>query len=320
MVVASHISAPRVDVMSTVKRTLPLLVLYFISSSSLLVLNKLAIKAIPNASLLLCAQLSSTVVIVAAPALVGKTRINFKPNFEVVRAYTAVAVVFLSTIYSNFHVIHSIGINPFIVLRCSTPLMVSILDWAFMGRTLPDWKSTLALCGILFSGSMYAKMKAAESSLSVHAGVNGASGLCWSAIWLISFLLDMVYIKHVVETYPCSGSERTLYQNFLALPILIVLLNIGVEKYGVLEAAHAPQSAWIAVVSTCFAGTALSFSGMSLRTELSATMFTILGILCKMGSTLLNEIIVDPERDVARLSCVAAVIISSSFYKQAPFK
>jgi GDP-mannose transporter len=198
--------------------------------------------------------------------------------------------------------------------------MVSVLDWAFMGRALPDWKSFLALCGILSSASMYARLKIADPGFGANGNGDVNSGLWWSAIWLVSFLLDMVYIKYVVDAYPCSGSERTLYQNFLALPVLFLLLSVGAEKHSVLEAARAPQSAWLAVVMTCFAGAALSFTGMSLRTELSATLFTVLGIVCKMASTLLNEIFVEPERDLARLSCIAAVIISSSFYKQAPFR
>ena len=304
--------------MSAIRTTLPLLVVYFVSSSSLLVLNKVAIQAIPNASLLLLTQLGSTVVIIAAPALVGKVRLNLKPEGKVIGAYSTVAVVFLATIYSNFQVIHSIGVNPFIVLRCSTPLMVSILDWVFMGRTLPDRKSTLALSGILYCGMMYAKLKVADPRFD--GSHDASSGLWWSATWLVSFLLDMVYIKHIVEAYPCSSSERTLYQNFLALPILVILLNVGVEKHAIFEASRAPQSAWLAVVTTCFAGAALSWTGMSLRTELSATSFTVLGIVCKMASTLLNEIFVEPERDLARLTCIVTVIISSSFYKQAPFK
>ena len=306
--------------MNALKRTLPLLILYFVSSSSLLVLNKVAITAIPNATLLLFTQLGSTVVIVAAPALLGRTRINFKPDGEVIRAYSTVAAVFVATIYSNFQVIHSIGVNPFIVLRCSTPLMVSILDWAFMGRTLPEWRSALALCGILSSGSMYAMLKVTDSDLGVNQHSNMVGGLWWSVIWLVSFLLDMVYIKYVVEAYPCSGSERTLYQNLFALPLLVLLLAIGIEEHSVFEVSNAPQSAYLAVALTCFAGTVLSFTGMSLRTELSATLFTVLGIVCKMASTLLNEIFVEPERDLARLSCITAVIVSSSFYKQAPLK
>lgn len=304
--------------MKKIKNNACLLLLYFLSSSSLLVLNKVAIRAIPNASLLLLIQLGSTVVILAAPALFGKTSVNFRPNRKVVRAYITVAVVFLATIYSNFQVIHSIGINPFIVLRCSTPLMVSVLDWALMSRTLPNIKSAFALCGILACGSMYARLKVVDPSVSEYSAAT--HWFLWSMIWLLSFLLDMVYIKYVVEAYPCSGSERTLYQNFLALPILVLLLTTGVEKYSLFEVTGASQSAYIAVLVSCFAGATLSFTGMSLRSELSATSFTVLGIVCKMASSFLNEIFIEPERDLARLLCVVGVIVSSACYKQAPLK
>lgn len=305
--------------MARTKSTLvPLIVLYFVSSSSLLVLNKLAIMAVPNASLLLLIQLSSTAAIVSMPSLIGKTRINFKPNVAFIRAYSSVAGLFLATIYSNFQVIHSIGINPFIVLRCSTPLMVSMLDWVFMGRSLPDWKSTLALLGILACGSAYANLKASDPNFLVQP--RASNSMHWCVLWLISFLLDMVYIKHIVEVYPCSVSERTLYQNFLALPFLIFLLAIGVEDTDIMQAKNAPKSAYIAVLLTCVAGAVLSFTGMSLRKELSATLFTVLGIVCKMASMLLNELFVEPEKDSARLLCVGAVIVCSSFYKQAPLK
>ena len=308
--------------MNVSSKTILIFLLYFVSSSSLLVLNKVAITAIPNASLLLFVQLSSTVVLILASSLLGKSQIKYKRSMTYMWAYSTVAAVFLATIYSNFRVIHSIGVNPFIVLRCSTPLLVSVLDWVFMGRTLPDWKSTLALFGILCSSSIYARLKITDPSFSVSTDVDTdtAVGLFWSMTWLISFCLDMVYVKYVVEKYPCSSSERTLYQNFLALPFLVVLLIGGIEEYSVDEASRASQSALIAVMLTCFAGAALSFTGMALRTELSATMFTILGIVSKMASTLLNEIFVEPERDSSRLFCIAAVIFSSSFYRQAPLR
>lgn len=308
--------------MNASSKTAVLFLLYFVSSSSLLVLNKVAITAIPNASLLLFVQLSSTVVLMLASSLLGKSQIKYKQSMTYMWAYSTVATVFLATIYSNFRVIHSIGVNPFIVLKCSTPLLVSVLDWTFMGRTLPDWKSTLALFGILCSSSIYARLKITDPSFSVSTDVDTdtAVGLFWSMTWLISFCLDMVYVKYVVEKYPCSSSERTLYQNFLALPFLAVLLIGGIEEHNVGEASQASQSAHIAVLLTCFAGAALSFSGMALRTELSATMFTILGIVSKMASTLLNEIFVEPERDLSRLFCIAGVIFSSSFYGQAPLK
>ena len=71
---------------------------------------------------------------------------------------------------------------------------------------------------------------------------------------------------------------------------------------------------------SCLAGAALSFTGMSLRLELSAMMFTFLDIVCKMGSTFLNEMFVESEKDIVRLSCVFAIIVSSACYRQAPLR
>jgi GDP-mannose transporter len=102
------------------------------------------------------------------------------------------------------------------------------------------------------------------------------------------------------------------------MPVLCVLLAF--EEYTLSEVSGASKDAYLAVVLTCFAGTVLSFTGMSLRSELSATSFTVLGIVCKMASTLLNEVFVEPEQDFIRLSCIAAVIVSSSFYRQAPVR
>ena len=57
---------------------------------------------------------------------------------------------------------------------------------------------------------------------------------------------------------------------------------------------------------------------MSLRSDLSATSFTILGIVCKIASSILNELLVAAEQNKATLFCLVGVIISSAFYRQAP--
>ena len=141
--------------------------LYFVSSSALLVLNKVAISVIPNASLLLIVQLFATVLILAVVSFLGgqKFRINFRPSSELTRAYTSVAVVFLLTIYSNFRLIHVVGVNPFIVLRCTTPLLVSVLDWFFLERELPKGTSILALFGIFISGTAYTYPKLSATNV-----------------------------------------------------------------------------------------------------------------------------------------------------------
>ena len=39
-----------------------------------------------------------------------------------------------------------------------------------------------------------------------------------------------IHIKHVVDKYDCSGIERTMYQNALALPILTLILVSPLES------------------------------------------------------------------------------------------
>ena len=301
------------------------LLFYAASSSALLVLNKISITAIPNASVLLFVQLLSTVFFILGPALAGTLKVQILPSRSVIRAYASVAFVFLTTIYSNFQVVSSIGVNSFVVLRCGTPLIISILDWGFLGREFPKGPSLLPLAGIFLFASSYSFLKLREDRLQEGQTSAGAlspsmAGLFWALVWLSSFVLDMVYIKYVVHKYPCSGMERTLYQNFLALPMLLLpcLLLEQTDTYSSLIAADKKGVA--AVLLSCVAGAVLSYTGMSLRSELSATSFTVVGIMCKMASSVLNEIFVAQEKHKSTLVCLAGVIVSSALYKPAPMR
>lgn len=293
--------------------------LYFLSSSALLVLNKIAITAVPNASALLLIQVSSTTLIIAVVGSFRSRMINYSPSLKVVKAYTSVALVFLATVYSNFRLIHAIGVNPFIVLRCSTPLIVSALDWGFLGRELPSGRPLLALIGIFVSGAAYAWPKIFSTADSRSASY--FEGCFWCFCWLLSFTLDMVYIKHVVDAHKCNGLERTLYQNGLSLPFLLILNFSPLEMTNAFESLMAMSlKLHIALSLSCVAGTILSFTGMTLRSELSATVFTVFGIVCKMASSLLNDLVVEPEKSVYSSLCIASSIFCSSLYKQSPLR
>lgn len=295
--------------------------LYFVSSAALLVLNKIAISIIPNASILLLIQVASTVLILSVASIIvrgDKFRVNFRPTAQYIKSYTSVAAVFLTTIYSNFRLIHAAGVNPFIVLRCTTPLLVSLLDWFYLGRALPRGRPLLALLGIFGSGTAYALTKLPESHLLDNFSMQGCM---WSFAWLVSFSLDMVYIKHVVDKYECTGMERTLYQNALALPFLTFVLVSPLESHGAVRSVtKATFPALISLLLSCVAGTVLSFTGMTLRSELSATLFTVLGILCKMASCLLNELFVEREKNPWSLAFIFSAILCSASYRPAPLR
>jgi len=299
-------------------RQVTLFSLYFSSSSALLVLNKIAITVFPNASVLLLAQIISTIVIIVTVGFLGRYEMRLVPDVLTIKAYSRVSAVFLGTIYSNFKFIENAGVNAFIMLRCTTPLIVSVMDWLFLNRALPRGLSLVSLLGIAIAGTVYAKNKVGNADVEA-ANFLTATSLTWGFIWLFSFILDMVYIKYVVDGYKCTGLEKTLYQNVLAIPILFVILLSPLETV----AARDSVTEWtmrgnIALLLSCLAGASLSFAGMALRSEVSATAFTILGIFCKMASSLLNELFVERERHWLTFACMTIFITCSAFYKQAP--
>ncbi len=296
---------------------------YGISSSALLVLNKVCVTAIPNVSLLLFIQILSTVLLILVYKLSGYARVNLSPGESVIRAYWLVALVFLGTVYSNFQVVHAIGVNAFIVLRCATPIVVSFLDFMFLNRQLPQGRSLLSLVGIFITGVAYAYLKYEElvAGRQVTEQTSpGFRGLAWSAVWLTCFVADMIYIKHVADSYECTGLERTMYQNTLALPVILVSVPFSLEATGAGRIGEVKNGAVIALGLSCVAGAILSYTGMSLRTDLSATSFSVLGVVCKMGSAALNEIFVSKETNKLSLVCISGVIISSSMFQQSPLR
>jgi GDP-mannose transporter len=240
------------------------------------------------------------------------------PDAPTIKAYSRVSAVFLGTIYSNFKFIEVAGVNAFIMLRCTTPLIVSVMDWLFLKRELPRGRSLVSLLGIAITGTVYANNKVSSVDVEAAKSLTGTT-LAWGLIWLLSFILDMVYIKLVVDAHKCTGLERTLYQNVLAIPILFVLMQTPLETV----TARDSITEWtlegnIALLLSCLAGASLSFAGMTLRSELSATAFTVLGISCKMASSLLNELFVDRERHWMTFVCMVISITCSAFYRQAP--
>lgn len=263
-----------------------------------LLLTQAAITIIPEPSLLLLTQVGSTALLVLVPALLGVTpqRVQIAPERRVALAYLMVAAVFLGTIYSNIRMLQYIGVNTFIVLRCSTPLVVSVLDWALMGRQLPSRRSAAALTGVLLCGAAYAWLKSQSMHEAQRTTLQGSSmsgdaarsGLFWTACWFGFFLADMLFIKHICDSYPCNGLERTLYQNGLATPMLALAFltsSDGAHSVNEATARLTSETAGVAMVlASCLAGLVLSYAGLSLRSEISSTAFTVLGVVCKMGA------------------------------------
>ena len=109
----------------------------------------------------------------------------------------------------------------------------------------------------------------------------------WVSTWYMVFAFDQVYIKYVVDNVKLSVWGRSYITNLLAcVPLLAVFLCT--EGLGSISSVRWDLAAATSVILSCLIGVAMSYSAFALRGMVSATTFTVVGTLCKIGTVAVN--------------------------------
>jgi GDP-mannose transporter len=98
----------------------------------------------------------------------------------------------------------------------------------------------------------------------------------------------------------------------------VLLLGLGFRKSIGPEAWMPPAVA--ALAASCICGSAMSYSGFRLRSLVSATTFTVVGIMCKVATVIINLVIWDRHEAPAGLAALALCLAAGSAYEQAPMR
>ena len=90
---------------------------------------------------------------------------------------------------------------------------------------------------------------------------------------------------------------------------------------GEAETIRAAASVDLAVVGvTVVLGTAMSYFAWLARSLVSATLFTILGNVCKVLSIVINVMIWDKHATPFGILCLLFCLVAAYFYQQAPLR
>ena len=160
---------------------------YATCSSIMLIVNKLAVHYLPAPSFVLLAQVTSSWIAVKAVGCTGAIDVD-QLEWQKAISFLPVAAAFLACIFANIKTLQYANVETFIVFCASTPLLISVAEWMFMNRELPNRRSIvslLALCG----GAVAYVMNDAFFIVS---------GYVWVGVWYLIFCFDQLYIKHAV--------------------------------------------------------------------------------------------------------------------------
>lgn len=288
------------------KKTVIAVAGYMICSATLLIGNKVAVSMVPAPSFILWAQLAGTVVAVKMMHLTGVIQSCDALELPKLTAFAPVALIFVATIFTNMKSLEYANVETFMIFRFSTPLAISIADWMFLGRALPSPRSWLCLVGLLVGATGYALT---DSAYVVR-------GYMFCALWYLIFCLDQIYLKHVTNTVKMDSNwGRVLYSNLLAS---IPLMFMAVFEMDTVIAAS--TNGLLVILGTVVLGASMSYYAWLARSLVSATLFTILGNVCKVATIVINVFLWDKHATPFGIACLLFCLGAAYFYKQAPLR
>ena len=310
---------------------------YATCSSLMLILNKIAVHTLPAPSLVLFVQLMLAAAVVRGAGMAGLADVD-KLEYEKVRGFAPVALAFLCVIYANIKTLQHANVETFIVFRASTPLVVSLADYFFLGRALPSCRSWLSLIGLVcgvcgyvlsdtnkeFNGcEFYECVHCVVSLLQQMLIMNSSSEPLvaldmWIAAWYTMFCFDQIYIKHAVETVNMrSNWGRVFYCNFLAA---LPLIPSAYGEFVRLDADVWTANSAAALMVSSLLGCGISYFAFLCRKVLSATAFTVVGNCCKIATITINCIIWDLHASPEGIGFLLISLACAFFYRQAPLR
>lgn len=275
---------------------------YMLSSSMMLVTNKLTVEYFRSPILLLIFQLSFASVFLSLMSHLNYIKLT-EPSLDVLKQFWLVPIAFLMTLFCNIQILAHSNVETFIVLRASTPIVLSVLDVQFLGRKLPNRRSWVSIFGVFFFSCIYVYYEKAQLT---------SDSVFWLVSWYCIFCFDQIYIKHVVDTVKMTMWDRVWYTNTIPVFILAPVALFHEEPVVVND-----PYIFVFIAITCVIGVSMSFYSFTLRRVVSATAFTIIGNTCKLITIIVNYFIWEKHASLEAIGALLMCIGFSSYYQQA---
>ncbi|XP_030538243.1 GDP-mannose transporter GONST3 [Rhodamnia argentea] len=287
---------------------------YCLSASLLSIINKWAVMKFPYPGALTALQYLTSA---AGVFVCGQLKLLEHDPLDLVTMwrFLPAAIIFYLSLFTNSELLLHANVDTFIVFRSAVPMFVAIGETLFLHQPWPSMKTWLSLATI-FGGSVLYVLTDYQFTFMAYS---------WALAYLVSMSIDFVYIKHVVMTIGLNTWGLVLYNNLEALLLFpLELLIMGELKK--IKHEISDESDWysfqvvLPVGLSCIFGLAISFFGFSCRRAISATGFTVLGIVNKLLTVVINLVIWDKHSKLLGTVGLLICMIGGVMYQQSTSK
>jgi len=217
------------------------------------------------------------------------------------------------------------NVETVIVFRALAPLLVSVLDALFLGREWPSIQSWGALALIALGAYGYALTDTQFQS-------QGLMAYQWPTLYLLVISFEMAYGKKIITGVDLqTKSGPVMYTNMLGFPPMLLFAHLGGEYKRLYEhldeRAHdedggmlLPPAGLALLLLGCVVGTGIGYTGWWCRSKVSAASYTLIGVMNKCFTVLVNLIIWDNHAPPEGIISLSLCLFGGFLYKQAPMR
>eukprot|EP00906_Rhabdomonas_costata_P029210 RCo041243 len=285
---------------------------YSACSGGMLLINKLALHFFPLPSTITLVQLVFCVAVLHLFQAGGLLQLDAL-TWSKIRPYMVYNVAFAAYAYANMRALQDSGVDTVILFRCCSPLVIAVLDWVFLGRALPSWRSTVSLVLICVGGVGFVEVDHTYGALGWRA-------YTWCLIYLALLCFLICFGKQIVASLKLNGTTgHVYYTNLLSIPFIMTVVA-GSGEVERLHTMNLTWHAWVFLILSCIFGVAISWTGWHCRTVLSATAFTIVGVMCKLIPIVGNTLMWDKHASYQGLAFLLLSLFGGTIFEQAPLR
>jgi drug/metabolite transporter (DMT)-like permease len=291
---------------------------YSLCSGTLVLINKLTLHQLPYPSLIVSFQLVATLFFIYTAKSTRLLAVD-ELRWKYVKPYMVYIIAFSLGVYSNMKSLSMSNVETIIVFRSLSPCIVAFLDAIFLGREYPSRRSWFSLAVIVVGAYGYA-------SYDVKFQTQGMSAYRWPIIYLALISFEMAYGKRIIKSVDLkTKSGPVLYTNLLGLPPMLLFAGMAKEytKFAGdrIEGRYPFTAASVGLlILGCIAGIGIGYSGWWCRDKVSATSYTLIGVMNKCLTILLNLAVWDQHAPMGGIACLGLCLLGGMIYRQAPMR
>lgn len=296
-------------------RSVIIILLYCFTSSSLLLINKFCVTVFPFPCTLTLVQGVFIVMAMEFANHAGWLKYD-KLSYPKVKVFSLYALLFAVSLVLNNRALTGSNVETVIVFRASTPLVVSMLDWFFLGRKFPSFVNLISLFGLTVAVAGYVLTDA-------QFAMEGLAAFFWVFLYMLSVCVVACYGKYIIDSTkfesPIWGS--VFYCNSVSIPFVIGLGFMDNDyPTAVFAFLQLSISGLLLLLVSNVLAMMIGYYTWECRTMLSATAFTLVGVLCKVATIIVNMLVWNKHTNASGLFCLFVGLVSASFYTQAPMR